>query len=173
MAANQEKIRIPEALFLLKYIGSDQGHRQQGEPVMFADLVKSQVLLILRIYQYAISPLLGRNCRFYPSCSAYAREAVEVHGLSAGSFLSIKRLFRCHPWHPGGNDPVPGCLDEGHDVVDVVLDELDEPRTLLPACNAKAASFTNSSGFCDSKDSPVNRTTTTINVQNQTGSMAR
>lgn len=62
---------------------------------------------LLRFYQYAISPLLGRRCRFYPSCSEYAVEAIKKHGAWRGGWLSTKRVCRCHPWHPGGYDPVP------------------------------------------------------------------
>jgi uncharacterized protein len=61
----------------------------------------------LRGYRYAISPLLGSNCRFYPSCSCYAEEAIERHGVLRGLSLTARRLLRCHPWHPGGYDPVP------------------------------------------------------------------
>lgn len=64
-------------------------------------------LLLLRAYQYAVSPLLGRNCRFYPSCSDYAQEAVQKYGTLRGGWLTLKRLARCHPFHPGGVDPVP------------------------------------------------------------------
>jgi putative membrane protein insertion efficiency factor len=64
-------------------------------------------LLFLRAYQYAVSPLLGRNCRFYPSCSEYAQEAVQKYGTLRGGWLTLKRLARCHPFHPGGVDPVP------------------------------------------------------------------
>lgn len=74
--------------------------------------VQSLLLLLLRAYQTAISPLLGRNCRFYPSCSAYAVEAIRVHGAAKGSLLAGKRLCKCHPWHPGGFDPVPGTPDD-------------------------------------------------------------
>lgn len=65
------------------------------------------VLLALRGYSYFISPLLGNHCRFYPSCSHYARQAVERHGVIVGVWLGLKRLARCHPWQAGGVDPVP------------------------------------------------------------------
>lgn len=65
------------------------------------------VILLLRVYQYLISPMLGPRCRFYPSCSHYAVEAIERHGLPRGMLLAARRLSRCHPWHPGGVDPVP------------------------------------------------------------------
>jgi uncharacterized protein len=63
--------------------------------------------LLIRFYRVALSPLLGPNCRFYPSCSCYAQEAIERHGAARGSWLAAKRLARCHPWNPGGYDPVP------------------------------------------------------------------
>jgi uncharacterized protein len=62
---------------------------------------------LLHIYKYAISPMLGRSCRFHPSCSEYAIEALERHGPAKGLWLAIRRVGRCHPWHPGGYDPVP------------------------------------------------------------------
>lgn len=65
------------------------------------------VILLLRVYQYLISPILGPHCRFYPSCSHYAVEAIDRHGLPRGMLLAVRRLSRCHPWHPGGVDPVP------------------------------------------------------------------
>ena len=71
---------------------------------------------LIRGYQLAISPLLGPRCRFYPSCSHYAIEALESHGALRGTWLTIKRISRCHPWHEGGFDPVPGrCLNHSHD----------------------------------------------------------
>ncbi|HNX41521.1 MAG TPA: membrane protein insertion efficiency factor YidD [Candidatus Aminicenantes bacterium] len=63
--------------------------------------------LLLRGYHSMISPLLGPRCRFYPSCSHYAVEAVSVHGFWKGNFLALRRLLKCHPLHPGGFDPVP------------------------------------------------------------------
>jgi putative membrane protein insertion efficiency factor len=65
------------------------------------------LILIIRGYQYLISPILGPHCRFYPTCSNYAQTAVQRHGIFKGSWLAIKRLSRCHPWHAGGDDPVP------------------------------------------------------------------
>jgi uncharacterized protein len=62
---------------------------------------------LIRFYRVALSPLLGPSCRFYPSCSCYAQEAIEHHGAARGSWLAAKRLARCHPWNPGGYDPVP------------------------------------------------------------------
>ncbi|MBP8902091.1 MAG: membrane protein insertion efficiency factor YidD [Thiobacillaceae bacterium] len=62
---------------------------------------------LIRIYQVALSPFVGNQCRFTPTCSQYAREAVERHGAMRGAWMAIKRVSRCHPWHPGGHDPVP------------------------------------------------------------------
>ena len=69
--------------------------------------MKSLLIGLLRFYQYAISPFLGRRCRYFPSCSEYAVEAVKKHGAIKGGWLGVKRVCRCHPWHPGGYDPVP------------------------------------------------------------------
>ena len=64
-------------------------------------------MCLLRAYRAVISPLYGEVCRYYPSCSAYALQAVEVHGAARGSMLAARRLARCHPWAAGGVDPVP------------------------------------------------------------------
>lgn len=65
------------------------------------------LILFVRAYRYFLSPFLGQNCRFYPSCSCYAEEALRTHGVLKGGWLTVKRIGRCHPWHPGGVDPVP------------------------------------------------------------------
>ncbi|MBF0100041.1 MAG: membrane protein insertion efficiency factor YidD [Desulfobacterales bacterium] len=70
-------------------------------------LIKQLVLLLIYIYQCVLSPIVGPVCRFYPSCSHYAYEAVVKHGVIKGLYLSLKRLLRCHPFDPGGFDPVP------------------------------------------------------------------
>ncbi len=69
--------------------------------------MKSVVLAMIRLYQMTVSPLLGRACRFYPSCSVYTAEAVTKYGVIKGLALGGKRLLRCHPFHQGGIDPVP------------------------------------------------------------------
>jgi hypothetical protein len=70
--------------------------------------VKYLLIWLLKGYRLVISPLYGNVCRYYPSCSAYALRAVEVHGAVKGSWLAARRLLRCHPWALGGYDPVPG-----------------------------------------------------------------
>ena len=78
---------------------------QQSRP---GSVAARLLILLLTGYRRYVSPLLGPRCRFYPSCSAYALEAVQVHGALRGSWLAVRRLSRCHPFHPGGLDPVPG-----------------------------------------------------------------
>ena len=65
------------------------------------------LVLGVRAYQVGLGPLLPASCRYYPSCSAYAIEALERHGALRGTWLSVRRIFRCHPFRPGGYDPVP------------------------------------------------------------------
>jgi len=69
--------------------------------------MKNVVIFMLRFYRRCVSPLLGPNCRFYPSCSAYMIEAVERYGAAKGVWMGSKRLVRCHPFSKGGYDPVP------------------------------------------------------------------
>ena len=72
------------------------------------------LVYLIRGYQLAISPLLGPRCRFYPSCSHYAMEAIETHGAARGTWLTVKRIARCHPLNDGGFDPVP-CPKHTHE----------------------------------------------------------
>ena len=65
------------------------------------------LIAIIKGYKFFISPLLGSNCRFYPSCSSYSLEALQRHGAIVGSYLTLKRLLKCHPFNEGGIDPVP------------------------------------------------------------------
>lgn len=70
--------------------------------------MKWLVLRLIRLYQLVLSPIMGQQCRFYPTCSEYTREAVEIHGVIKGLWLGARRISRCHPFHEGGFDPVPG-----------------------------------------------------------------
>ena len=74
---------------------------------MINNLCARLALRLLQAYRRLLSPLLPPTCRYYPTCSAYAAQAFRVHGLWRGFCLTLKRVIRCHPWHPGGIDPVP------------------------------------------------------------------
>ena len=69
--------------------------------------MKTVLLFLIRFYQRWISPMMAPHCRFYPTCSSYAQEAITRHGAIKGGYLAIVRLLKCHPWHPGGVDLVP------------------------------------------------------------------
>lgn len=70
------------------------------------------LLWLVWLYRYAISPLIGANCRYQPTCSAYAEEALRAHGAFRGGWLALKRIGRCHPWGGSGYDPVPGVEED-------------------------------------------------------------
>lgn len=70
-------------------------------------MIRPCLLFLIRLYQLAISPLLGPHCRFHPSCSTYCMESLNAHGTRVGVWLGVRRLLKCHPFHPGGFDPVP------------------------------------------------------------------
>jgi len=76
--------------------------------------VRHCAVFLIRLYQWTVSPLLGPTCRFHPSCSQYALEAVTRFGVLRGMALALARLGRCHPWHPGGFDPVPAAGSRTH-----------------------------------------------------------
>ncbi|PKK83981.1 MAG: membrane protein insertion efficiency factor YidD [candidate division Zixibacteria bacterium HGW-Zixibacteria-1] len=65
------------------------------------------LLLLITIYRYTLSPMIGNQCRYYPTCSHYAEDAIRHYGAWHGAIMAVKRIFRCHPWHEGGYDPVP------------------------------------------------------------------
>jgi putative membrane protein insertion efficiency factor len=71
------------------------------------DRMQKLLLALIRLYQLTLSPFVGRACRFEPSCSRYTAACIESHGAARGSWLGIKRIARCHPFHPGGYDPPP------------------------------------------------------------------
>ena len=80
-------------------------------------MIRAAMIGLLRIYKRWVSPLLPAACRFEPTCSEYAREALEIHGTLRGSGLALRRLLRCHPFRRGGFDPVPGVTEtRGHGV---------------------------------------------------------
>jgi putative membrane protein insertion efficiency factor len=83
--------------------------------------MKYLLIGFLKSYRLLISPLYGNVCRYYPSCSAYALRAVSVHGAMKGSWLAVRRLLRCHPWSPGGYDPVPGTPEFDEEMRDQAL----------------------------------------------------
>lgn len=69
--------------------------------------MRTILIALIRLYRYAISPFLGSSCRYHPTCSQYALEAISRYGAMRGGWLGLKRIGRCHPWHEGGIDPVP------------------------------------------------------------------
>ena len=70
--------------------------------------MKTVLIALIDTYRLLLSPFFGTQCRFYPTCSAYAREAIEIHGALKGTWLTLRRIGKCHPWHEGGIDNVPG-----------------------------------------------------------------
>ena len=80
--------------------------------------MKHVLIALLKVYRLVISPLYGNVCRYYPSCSAYALRAVEYHGALRGSWMAARRLLSCHPWAPGGYEPVPGTPEHAEEMAD-------------------------------------------------------
>jgi len=70
--------------------------------------MRKLLIILIQGYSYLLSPWLGNHCRYTPTCSSYAREAIATHGAWRGLWLALKRVASCHPWHAGGHDPVPG-----------------------------------------------------------------
>ena len=94
-------------------------------------LLSAFLILLVRGYQLFLSPIMGQNCRFYPTCSSYAMEAIELYGPFKGLWLGIKRISRCHPGSDGGIDPVPGTEEQYR---------LEEPSCEEPCCDERKKS---------------------------------
>ena len=69
--------------------------------------MKAVPMGLIRVYQVVLAPILPQSCRFDPSCSEYMRQAIDKFGVARGAYLGVRRILRCHPWHPGGVDPIP------------------------------------------------------------------
>ena len=76
--------------------------------------MRKLLIALIQVYKYAISPYMAASCRYSPSCSSYAIEAIGRFGVIKGSWLAVRRVSRCHPWHEGGSDPVPGQIKREH-----------------------------------------------------------
>jgi len=83
--------------------------KSQFTPGSPGTVMRRVFIALIQLYRFCLSPWLGNHCRFYPSCSSYAEEAIATYGVFKGTWLTVKRLSRCHPWHEGGLDPVPPC----------------------------------------------------------------
>lgn len=96
-------------------------------------LPRNVLIVLLKLYRRAISPIYGQVCRFFPSCSAYALEAVTVHGAVKGSWYAARRVLRCHPWSAGGLDPVPSPANVDWDDPSTVplIVQLNHPHVFL------------------------------------------
>ena len=81
--------------------------RSTGPGTAIAALPATLMIFLIKVYRLILSPWIGNQCRFYPSCSHYAEDAIRSHGALKGCFLTLRRLGKCHPWHEGGCDPVP------------------------------------------------------------------
>jgi putative membrane protein insertion efficiency factor len=98
----QPHLHPPKYLHLLKtFLNALQRKLSIHKPFLYV------AIFLIRVYQAIVSPILGPACRFYPSCSEYAIQALTRYGVIKGTYLAVKRVMRCHPFHPGGVDPVP------------------------------------------------------------------
>jgi uncharacterized protein len=84
-----------------------RAENEKAGPTVRPGLAARGLVATVRGYQLLLSPWLGSQCRFWPTCSGYALDALQTHGAAAGSYLAARRILRCHPWCAGGNDPIP------------------------------------------------------------------
>ena len=87
--------------------------------------MKRFLLASIRLYQLSLRPWLGHHCRFYPTCSDYAAQAIQAHGSLRGGLMAMRRVLRCHPWHAGGLDPVPNSLGKATSFRDLREESVD------------------------------------------------
>lgn len=87
--------------------------------------MKRFLLASIRLYQLSLRPWLGHHCRFYPTCSDYAAQAIQAHGSLRGGLMALRRVLRCHPWHAGGLDPVPNSLGKATSLRDLREESVD------------------------------------------------
>ena len=105
-------------------------------PGFLSKAVQSMLLVLIRGYQLLLSPWIGRQCRFYPTCSVYTAEAIETHGPWRGALLGVRRLGKCHPYHEGGVDLVPEAFQEscpGHMAERSRSDRYKSSRSMIAA----------------------------------------
>ena len=107
------KEQLNEAFDELSRFHAASGEKKSDEQGAALSFAARGLLGLIGLYRLLLSPLLGGRCRFYPTCSRYAIEAITEWGAVKGVFMAGKRLFKCHPFHPGGYDPVPTALERG------------------------------------------------------------
>ena len=108
LSFSRQRARAPSTVQPATHSVAGARWREKSGAIIASLGEKSRLITgAVRLYQRFVSPFLGANCRFYPSCSSYACEAIEKHGVLRGAWLGARRLCRCHPFHPGGIDPVP------------------------------------------------------------------
>lgn len=108
-ARRESYIRIRRAPIITPFCsnGKSQRTRAAGRGAILKRMPRRILITLIDGYRLLLSPFFGSQCRFYPTCSSYAREAIVVHGALRGTWLAAKRIVKCGPWHPGGVDPVP------------------------------------------------------------------
>lgn len=101
--------------------------------IFFWHVPRNILIIVLKLYRRVVSPMYGQVCRFFPSCSAYALEAVTVHGAVKGSWFAMRRIVRCHPWNSGGIDHVPAPVHVNWDDPSTVplIVQLNHPHVFL------------------------------------------